>query len=148
MAATALCECVALFSGRSGSSRRGGRTEMKSFFAESWTVTFVCLASRHQSRIPSSTEKQVLGRGIMGQSIPSVPIPPVFIGHFNSIQFNFIYTFTKYLHYIYIYIPGFLKTGLAKISTHSTTWQFKTIKLIQRPIKSLYLTPGSKLMVP
>ena len=23
---------------------------------------------------------------------------------------------------IIIYIPGFLKTGLAKISTHSTTW--------------------------
>ena len=45
-------------------------------------------------------------------------------------------------------IPGFLKTGLAKISTHSTTWQFKTTKLIQRPIKSLYLTPGSKLVVP
>ena len=36
----------------------------------------------------------------------------------------------------------------AKISTHSTSWQFKTIKLIQRPIKSLYLTPGSKFMVP
>ena len=47
-----------------------------------------------------------------------------------------------------VLIPGFLKTGLAKISTHSTTWQFKTIKLAQRPIKSLYLTPGSKLMVP
>ena len=46
------------------------------------------------------------------------------------------------------FITGFLKTGLAKLSTHSTTWQFKTIKLIQRPIKSLYLTLGSKLMVP
>ena len=36
------------------------------------------------------------------------------------------------------------------MSTHSTTWQFKTIKLklVQRPIKSFYLTPGSKLMVP
>ena len=45
-------------------------------------------------------------------------------------------------------LPGFLKTGLAKISTHSTAWQFKTIKLIQRPIKSLYLTTGSKLMIP
>ena len=45
-------------------------------------------------------------------------------------------------------LPGFLKTRLAKISTHSTTWQFKTIKLIQRPIKSLYLTRGSKLMIP
>ena len=31
------------------------------------------------------------------------------------------------LAYIYIYIPGVLKTGLAKILTHSTTWQFKTI---------------------
>ena len=39
-------------------------------------------------------------------------------------------------------IPGFLKTGLAKISSHSTTWQFKTTKLIQRPIKSLSMTPG------
>ena len=45
-------------------------------------------------------------------------------------------------------MPGFLKTGLAKISTHSTSCQFKTIKLVQRPIKSVYLTPGSKFMVP
>ena len=46
---------------------------------------------------------------------------------------------------ILLFIPGFLKTGLAKISTHCTTWpEFKTIKLIQRPIKSLNLTPGSK----
>ena len=44
-----------------------------------------------------------------------------------------------------IYIPGFLKTEFAKMSTHSTTWQVKTIKLVQRPIKSLYRTPGSKL---
>ena len=49
---------------------------------------------------------------------------------------------------IIIFIPGFLKTGLEKISTHSTSWQFQTKKLLQRPIKSLYLTPGSKLMVP
>ena len=49
---------------------------------------------------------------------------------------------------IIIFIPGFLKTGLEKISTHSTSWQFQTKKVIQRPIKSLYMTPGSKLMVP
>ena len=49
---------------------------------------------------------------------------------------------------IIIFMPGFLKTGLEKISIHSTSWQFQTKKLIQRPIKSLYLTPGSKLMVP
>ena len=46
------------------------------------------------------------------------------------------------------FIPGFLKTGLAKISVYSTTWQIKTIKLVERPIKSLNLTPGSKLMFP
>ena len=52
------------------------------------------------------------------------------------------------INVVVIIIPGFLKTGLAKISTHSTSWQFKTIKLVQRPIKSVYLTPASKLMVP
>ena len=45
------------------------------------------------------------------------------------------------------FIPEFWKIGLAKISAHSTTWQLKAIKLVQRPIKSLYLTPGSKLMI-
>ena len=47
-----------------------------------------------------------------------------------------------------LYIRGFLKTGLAKISTCSTTWQFKIIKVIQRPIESLYLKPSSTLMAP
>ena len=50
-----------------------------------------------------------------------------------------------------INVPGVLKTGLAKKSTHSTTWQFKTIKnhSMQGPIKSLHLTPGRRLvMVP
>ena len=50
---------------------------------------------------------------------------------------------------IIIFIPGLLKTGLEKnINSFSTSWQFQTKKLIQRPTKSLYLTPGSKLMVP
>ena len=43
-----------------------------------------------------------------------------------------------------MYMPGFLKRGLAKIRTHSTTWQLKTIKFVQRPIESLYLKPGIK----
>ena len=34
-----------------------------------------------------------------------------------------------------LYIPEFLKTGLAKIRAHSTTWQLKAIKSVQRPIK-------------
>ena len=29
----------------------------------------------------------------------------------------------------------FVKTGLAKIRTHSTTWQLKTLRSVQRPIK-------------
>ena len=65
--------------------------------------------------------------------------------HEDHSSFDFISTV---LIWFISYIPGFLKTGLAKLATHSTTWQFKRIKLIQRPIKSLYLTPGSKLMVP
>ena len=64
------------------------------------------------------------------------------------------YDIKTYHYYYYLLLLLLLlytwifETGLAKISTHFTTWQFKTIKLIQRPIKSLYLTPGSKLMVP
>ena len=47
---------------------------------------------------------------------------------------------TKVLEKIYIYMvninmPEFLKTGLAKIRTHSTTWQLKTTRFVQRPIK-------------
>ena len=33
------------------------------------------------------------------------------------------------------YIPEFFKTGLVKIRAHSTTWQLKAIKSVQRPIK-------------
>ena len=32
-------------------------------------------------------------------------------------------------------MPEFLKTGLANIRTHSTTWQLKTTRFVQRPIK-------------
>ena len=30
----------------------------------------------------------------------------------------------------HLFIPSFLKTGLAKIRTHSTTWKLKTIKFV------------------
>ena len=33
-------------------------------------------------------------------------------------------------------LPGFLKTGLAKISTHSTTWQFETTNSIKGRLKA------------
>ena len=36
---------------------------------------------------------------------------------------------------IHVSIPEFLKTGLAKIRAHSTTWQLKAIKSVQRLIK-------------
>ena len=60
---------------------------------------------------------------------------------------NFLTTITSHKTHR-LFMPECLKTGLAKIRTHSTTWQLKTIKLVQRPIKSLYLMPGSTLMVP
>ena len=31
---------------------------------------------------------------------------------------------------IHLYMPEFLKTGLAKIRTHSTTWQLKTTTFV------------------
>jgi len=68
VAAAALSERMALFSRGSGSSRRGGRGGKRkvSQSRRTWTVSFVCLASRHQSRIPSSTEKQVLFHAGLG----------------------------------------------------------------------------------
>ena len=67
VAAAALSERMALFSRRSGSSRRGGRGGKRRLSSRrTWTASFVCLASRHQSRIPSSTEKQVLFHAGLG----------------------------------------------------------------------------------
>ena len=37
---------------------------------------------------------------------------------------------------IIIFIPGFLKTGLEKISTHSTSWQFQTKKSFKGRLKA------------
>ena len=69
---------------------------------------------------------------------------------FSQFSINFFYHRKIFHSKIigYVDIPGFLKTRLAKISTHSTNWQFKTTKLIQKPIKNLYMTPGCTLMVP
>ena len=67
VAAAALSECMALFSRRSGSSRRGGRGGKRKLSSRrTWTVSFVCLASHHQSRIPLLTEKQVLFHAGLG----------------------------------------------------------------------------------
>ena len=46
-----------LFNGRN--SRRADRKK-KAVAKRSWTVSFVCVVDRHQSKIPTSTEKQVL----------------------------------------------------------------------------------------
>ena len=49
----------------------------------------------------------------------------------------------------FLYIPAVLKTGLAKqINSFYNLAILKQQKIIQRLIKSLYLTPGSKLAVP
>ena len=57
VASNVLQERMALFNGRN--SRRADRKK-KSVAKRSWTVSFVCVADRHQSKIPTSTEKQVL----------------------------------------------------------------------------------------
>ena len=44
------------------------------------------------------------------------------------------------------YMPEFLKTGLAKIRTHSTTWQLKTTRFVQRPINKPISDAGNKFM--
>ena len=62
--ANALSECVALFSGHSRICRRGAKR--KAVTKRSWTLSFICVADRYQSRIPSSTDKQVLFHAGLG----------------------------------------------------------------------------------
>ena len=52
-------------------------------------------------------------------------------GRFTDLERIYSYSFVIPVKYI----PEFLKTGLAKIRAHSTTWQLKAIKSVQRPIK-------------
>ena len=47
-----------------------------------------------------------------------------------------------------IYMPEFLKTGLAKIRTPTTTWQLKKIKFVQRPIKKPIYDAGQYVYGP
>ena len=61
VASNVLQECMAPFNGRN--SRRADRKK-KAVAKRSWTVSFVCVADRHQSKIPTSTEKQVLFQAI------------------------------------------------------------------------------------
>ena len=58
-------------------------------------------------------------------------IRPVLTSNWTPPQYNY-FLFDKKVKII---MPEFLKIGLAKIRTHSTTWQLKTIKFVQRPTK-------------
>ena len=62
-ASNVLQECMALFNGRN--SRRADR-KRKAVAKRSWTVSFVCIADGYQSKIPTSTEKQVLFQAGLG----------------------------------------------------------------------------------
>ena len=64
VAANVLSERMALFSGRSRSSRRGAKR--KAVTKQPWTVSLIRVADRYQSRIPWSTEKQVLFHAGLG----------------------------------------------------------------------------------
>ena len=48
---------------------------------------------------------------------------------------DFLSLLSLYICCCFLIMPEFLKTGLAKIRTHSTTWQLKTTRFVQRPIK-------------
>ena len=61
VAANILSERMALFSGR---NRKGAKR--KAVTKRSWTVSFICVADPYQSRIPSSTNKQVLFHAGLG----------------------------------------------------------------------------------
>ena len=63
VASNVLQERMALFNGRN--SRRADRKKT-AVAKRSWTVSFVCVADRHQSKIPTSTEKQVLFQAGLG----------------------------------------------------------------------------------
>ena len=62
--ANVLSECMALFSGRSRSSRRGAKR--KAVTKRSWGLSFICIADRYQSKIASSTDKQALFHAGLG----------------------------------------------------------------------------------
>ena len=67
----------------------------------------------------------------------------------HSLIHSFIHSFVRSFEHSFIFfIHGLLKTALAKKSTHSTTCigNLKRLNIIQRLTKSLYLTPGSKLV--
>ena len=65
---------------------------------------------------------------------------------FNSYKHESIYI--KKIRNTEWYKPRLLKTGLAKNQLILPLVNLKQWKIIQRLIKSLYLTPGSKLVVP
>ena len=64
VASNVLQERMALFNGRN--SRRADHKKKEAVAKRSWTVSFVCVADRHQSKIPTSTEKQVLFQAGLG----------------------------------------------------------------------------------
>ena len=57
------------------------------------------------------------------------------IVHLRKIKTFYVVSVSTSIFFI-AFIPEFLKTGLAKIRAHSTTWQLKAIKSVQRPIKN------------
>ena len=59
----------------------------------------------------------------------------IIINNNNNNNNNIDNNNNNFLKITILFIPEFLKTGLAKIRAHSPTWQLKAIKSVQRPIK-------------
>ena len=69
VASTVLQERISLFNSRSrtaGKGARGRRAKRGNVRPRTWTAPFVCLADRYQTRIPTSTEKQILHQAGLG----------------------------------------------------------------------------------
>ena len=119
------------------------QTTVKNAFRAMFTLYWMALASARKPHIPDRasvhTQERWFRRDFCNGAPGRTP--------YNGLYGETLLERSTFLRLEYIYLDLW-NPGLAKISTHSTSWQFKTIKLVQRPIKSVYLTPGSKLMVP
>ena len=89
------------------------------------------LARERKATLAKRYRKSMGTRSRMYHRYSIYNIRPVLTSNSTPPQYNYFLLDKK----VKIIMPELLKTGLAKIRTHSTTWQLKTIKFVQRPIK-------------
>ena len=88
------------------------------------------LARERKARLAKRYRKSMGTRSRMYHRYLIYNILPVLTSNSTPPQYDY-FLFDKKVKII---MPEFLKTELAKIRTHSTTWQLKTIKFVQKPV--------------